>query len=279
MAPYVAFWHIHWRFYRVLNLFSRDTYVVDQILPRVIQGLCRTVAVCLFIVLVIGASFPPFLLALFPLGWFYLRVMKWGILPFDILMATYIYRYYLATSRELKRIDAVTRSPIFAWFSESLAGLSTIRAFHHQPIFVSIIQRRIDHNQICYLPSISVNRWLAVRLEFVGAMIILTVASLAMSALITTGVDAGLVGLVLSYALNTTSSLVRKMLSFLPSVIDILLRIGLSVLQARSSRILLVLNVSSTKQKLLQRLRQKFRRPNLLVLGPQRGLLNSSKFS
>lgn len=170
-------------------------------------------------------------------------------------MAAYIYRYYLATSRELKRIDAVTRSPIFAWFSESLTGLSTIRAFHHQPVFVSINQKRIDHNQICYLPSISVNRWLAVRLEFVGAMIILTVASLAMSALITTGVDAGLVGLVLSYALNTTSSLVPKMLSFLLSAIDILLRIGLSVLQAKSSRILLVLNVSSTKRKLLQRLR------------------------
>ena len=127
-------------------------------------------------------------------------------------MANYTHRYYLSTSRELKRIDAVTRSPIFAWFSESLAGLSTIRAFHQQPIFISINQQRIDHNQICYLPSISVNRWLAVRLEFVGALIILTVAFLAMSALITTGVDAGLVGLVLSYALNTTSSLVRKML-------------------------------------------------------------------
>jgi len=117
-------------------------------------------------------------------------------------------RYYLATSRELKRIDAVTRSPIFAWFSESLAGLPTIRAFHQQSIFISVNQKRIDHNQICYLPSISVNRWLAVRLEFVGAIIILIVAFLAMSALITTGVDAGLVGLVLSYALNTTSSLV-----------------------------------------------------------------------
>lgn len=172
-----------------------------------------------------------------------------------MLMATYIYRYYLATSRELKRIDAVTRSPIFAWFSESLAGLSTIRAFHHQPIFISVNQKRIDHNQICYLPSISVNRWLAVRLEFVGAMIILTVASLAMSALITTGVDAGLVGLVLSYALNTTSSLVRKMVAFLLTGIDILLRIGLSVPQVKSSRISLVLNVSSTKRKLLQRLR------------------------
>uniref|UniRef100_A0A8H8CHK1 Metal resistance protein YCF1 n=1 Tax=Psilocybe cubensis TaxID=181762 RepID=A0A8H8CHK1_PSICU len=176
---------------RILNLFSRDTYVVDQILARVIQGLCRTLAVCLFIIIVIGTSFPPFLIALFPLGWFYLRVMK----------------YYLATSRELKRIDAVTRSPIFAWFSESLAGLSTIRAFHQQSVFIGINQKRIDHNQICYLPSISVNRWLAVRLEFVGAMIILIVACLAVSALITTGVDAGLVGLVLSYALNTTSSL------------------------------------------------------------------------
>lgn len=62
--------------FRVLNLFSRDTYVVDQILARVIQGLCRTVAVCLSILVVIGTSFPPFLLVVFPLGWFYLRVMK-----------------------------------------------------------------------------------------------------------------------------------------------------------------------------------------------------------
>jgi len=119
----------------------------------------------------------------------------------------YISRYYLATSRELKRLDAVSRSPIFAWFSESLSGLSVIRAFNQQSVFIATNQRRIDRNQICYLPSISVNRWLAVRLEFVGAMIILIVALLAMAALISTGVDAGLVGLVLSYALNTTSSL------------------------------------------------------------------------
>ncbi|CAA7267383.1 unnamed protein product [Cyclocybe aegerita] len=158
---------------RILNLFSRDTYVVDQILARVIQGLIRTLAVCLSIIVVIGTSFPPFLIAVLPLGWFYLQVMK----------------YYLATSRELKRIDAVTRSPIFIWFSESLSGLSTIRAFHQQEIFIAANQIHLDQNQICYLPSISVNPLLGI------------------SALITTGVDAGSVGLVLSYALNTTSSL------------------------------------------------------------------------
>ncbi|KXN89408.1 Metal resistance protein YCF1 [Leucoagaricus sp. SymC.cos] len=176
---------------RILNLFSRDIYVADQILGRVIRGFCQTLAVCLFILVVIGSSFPPFLISVIPLGWFYLRVMK----------------YYLATSRELKRLDAVSRSPIFAWFSESLAGLSTIRAFNQQGIFIQSNQHRIDRNQICYLPSISVNRWLAVRLEFVGALIIVTVTLLAMIALVTSGVDAGLVGLVLSYALNTTSSL------------------------------------------------------------------------
>ncbi|KAJ7077902.1 P-loop containing nucleoside triphosphate hydrolase protein [Mycena belliarum] len=176
---------------RTLNLFSRDIYVVDQLLARYVQNLFRTAAVCLSILFVIGASFPLFLLSIIPLGWFYLQVMK----------------YYLATSRELKRLDAVSRSPIFAWFSESLAGVSTIRSFNQQPIFIKANERLLDRNQIAYLPSISVNRWLSIRLEIVGALIIFIVALLAMVALVTTGVDAGLVGLVLSYAMNATSSL------------------------------------------------------------------------
>ena len=137
----------------------------------------------------------------------------------------------------------MTRSPIFAWFSESLAGLSTIRAFQQQSVFVAANQRRVDHNQICYLPSISVNRWLSVRLEFVGALIILTVAFLAMLALITTGVDAGLVGLVLSYALNTTSSLVCiPCFHYLFGILNVFFffRIGLCALLVRLNKILSV---------------------------------------
>lgn len=176
---------------RILNLFSRDTYVVDQIIARVMQNTIRTLCVTAMILFVIGYSFPLFLVAVPPLTWFYMRVMI----------------YYLSTSRELKRLDAVSRSPIFAWFSESLNGLSTIRAFDQQHVFIANNERRVDRSQICYLPSISVNRWLAVRLEFVGATIIFLAATLAIVALITSGVDAGLVGFVLSYALNTTGSL------------------------------------------------------------------------
>ncbi|KAG2112529.1 P-loop containing nucleoside triphosphate hydrolase protein [Suillus clintonianus] len=108
-------------------------------------------------------------------------------------------RYYLSTSRELKRLDAVSRSPIFAWFSESLAGISTIRAFDQQSVFIASNARRIDRNQLCYLPSTSVNRWLAVRLEFVGAIIIFVTDVLTVAAVATSDVDAGLVGLVLSW--------------------------------------------------------------------------------
>ena len=107
-------------------------------------------------------------------------------------------------------MNAVSRSPILSWFSESLSGLSTIRAFGQQAIFAEINERRVDRNQMCFLPSTTVNRWLAVRLEFIGASIIFISSLLAVGTLMTSGVDAGLVGLVISYALNTTSSLVSR---------------------------------------------------------------------
>lgn len=77
---------------------------------------------------------------------------------------------------------------------------------------------------MCYLPGISVNRWLAIRLEFVGAVIILFTAILAVAAVVTSNVDAGLVGMVLSYALNTTGALVSP---FRPCLCDLLLSVGI----------------------------------------------------
>src|SRR2546423_4635543 len=120
----------------------------------------------------------------------------------------YIQRYYLRTSRELKRLDSVSRSPIYAHFQESLGGVSTIRAYRQQKRFSRENEWRVDANLRAYFPSINANRWLAVRLEFIGSVIILAAAGFSIIS-VSTGsrLSAGMVGLAMSYALQITQSL------------------------------------------------------------------------
>lgn len=142
--------------------------------------------------MVISWSTPAFAALIVPLGALYL----------------YIQRYYLRTSRELKRLDSVSRSPIYAHFQESLSGMSTIRAYNQQKRFEMENEWRVDANLRAYYPSISANRWLAVRLEFLGSVIILAAAGFAIISVAThSGIDAGWVGLAMSYALQITQSL------------------------------------------------------------------------
>ncbi|KWU42263.1 P-loop containing nucleoside triphosphate hydrolase protein [Rhodotorula sp. JG-1b] len=176
----------------ILNRFSRDVYVIDEVLARVFGGFARTLAGVFGMVAVISTSAPAFLLVLLPLLVIYKRVQT----------------YYLATSRELKRLDATTKSPIFASFQETLGGVSTIRAYRQNARFIAENEARVDRNQEAYFPSINCNRWLAIRLEFIGACLILSTALLAVTTLVrTSNVNAGVVGLMLSYALSTTQTL------------------------------------------------------------------------
>ncbi|CAG8529326.1 12197_t:CDS:10, partial [Acaulospora morrowiae] len=106
---------------------------------------------------------------------------------------------------ELKRLDSLTRSPIYAHFQETLGGVTTIRAYQQSVRFMEENESKLDENQKAYYPSVSCNRWLAVRLEFLGSLIIFSAALL--SVVTVRNVDAGLVGLSLSYALSVTQAL------------------------------------------------------------------------
>jgi ATP-binding cassette subfamily C (CFTR/MRP) protein 1 len=140
----------------------------------------------------ICVSTPIFIILILPLGAIYL----------------YIQRYYLRTSRELKRLDSISKSPIFAHFQESLGGINTIRAYRQHQRFALENEWRVDANLRAYFMSINANRWLAVRLEFIGSFIILAAATFAIIAVNTGGgPSAGMVGLAMSYALQITQSL------------------------------------------------------------------------
>ena len=71
----------------------------------------------------------------------------------------------MSTSRQLKRLESVSRSPIYSHFGETLNGASTIRAFELQNKFILLSDAKVDGNQVCYYPAIIANRWLPVRLE------------------------------------------------------------------------------------------------------------------
>ena len=75
--------------------------------------------------MVIAIGAPVVLIVFIPLGFLYRIVMRY--VPFKALGSADKCRYYLSTSRELKRLDAVSRSPIFSFFGETLAGLPVIR--------------------------------------------------------------------------------------------------------------------------------------------------------
>ncbi|KAI0532895.1 metal resistance protein YCF1 [Xylaria digitata] len=177
---------------RILNRFSSDIYRLDEILARTFNMLFVNFARSAFTLILISVGTPAFVSFIIPVG----------------LVYYWVQRYYLRTSRELKRLDSVSRSPMYAHFQESLGGISTIRAYRQQGRFEQENEYRVDSNLRAYFPSISANRWLAVRLEFLGAVIILGAAGFSIASVTdNSGLTSGMVGLIMSYALQITTSL------------------------------------------------------------------------
>ncbi|KFW12269.1 Canalicular multispecific organic anion transporter 2, partial [Eurypyga helias] len=174
---------------RIINRFSKDIYVIDEVIPPTILMFLGTFFTSLSTMIVIIASTPLFAVVIVPLAILYF----------------FVQRFYVATSRQLKRLESVSRSPIYSHFSETVSGASVIRAYRRVKSFIDISDLKMDENQKSYYPGIVSNRWLGVRVEFVGNCIVLFAALFAVIG--KNSLNAGLVGLSVSYALQVTLSL------------------------------------------------------------------------
>ncbi|NWV57761.1 MRP3 protein, partial [Daphoenositta chrysoptera] len=174
---------------RIINRFSKDIYVIDEVIPPTILMFLGTFFTSLSTMIVIIASTPLFAVVIVPLAILYF----------------FVQRFYVATSRQLKRLESVSRSPIYSHFSETVSGASVIRAYRRVQAFVDISDLKVDENQKSYYPGIVSNRWLGIRVEFVGNCIVLFAALFAVIG--RNSLNAGLVGLSVSYALQVTLSL------------------------------------------------------------------------
>ncbi|XP_037884211.1 multidrug resistance-associated protein 1 isoform X4 [Glossina fuscipes] len=173
---------------RLVNRFSKDIDTIDVILPLNLRVVIMQALMVLATIVVISISTPIFLAVIIPIAFLYY----------------FAQRFYVATSRQLMRLESVSRSPIYSHFGETITGVSTIRAYAVQDRFIDESDNKVDKNQVCKYPSLIANRWLAIRLEMVGNLIILFAS---LFAVLGGQSNPGLVGLSVSYALQVTQTL------------------------------------------------------------------------
>jgi ATP-binding cassette, subfamily C (CFTR/MRP), member 1 len=114
------------------------------------------------------------------------------------------------TYRELKRLDSINRSPIYALLGETVDGVPVIRAFSAEKALTLRLASTLNTQQHAYYLTCTAQSWLAVRLELIGTLVITFAMLNAVVERAIYGADekfAGLAGLAISYALSMTQAL------------------------------------------------------------------------
>ncbi|KVH87904.1 AAA+ ATPase domain-containing protein [Cynara cardunculus var. scolymus] len=200
---------------RIINRFAKDLGDIDRNVAPFVNMFLGQVSQLLSTFVLIG------LLSTMSL---------WAILPLLLLFYA-AYLYYQSTAREVKRLDSITRSPVYAQFGEALNGLSTIRAYKAYDRMSKINGNSMDNNIRYTLVNMSANRWLAIRLETVGGLMIWLTATFAVmqnGKARNQEAFASTMGLLLSYALNITSLLtaVLRLASLAENSLNAVERVG-----------------------------------------------------
>lgn len=171
---------------RMLNRFSKDVETVDTSLAGSLQQVNQSLANFAASVITVIAIFPLFIIPASIFGYFY-RKLAIG---------------YLNTGRDLRRMEANTRSPIFANFGELLEGIVTVRAFSAEKRFLENHTSKIDLTTKMWYTFWMTNRWLLLQFDSLGAVAVLTTTLFALSGY----VDAGLAGVCITSAMAFTNS-------------------------------------------------------------------------
>ncbi|XP_076312443.1 ATP-binding cassette sub-family C member 4-like [Tachypleus tridentatus] len=139
---------------RILNRFSKDLGTIDDLLP---SSALDTTYIFLYVIsaLVVVCIVNP-----------------WIAIPTSILALIFYFfkRFYIATARDIRRLEGTTRSPVFSHLSTSLCGLTTIRAFGAQQRFEALFDKYQDHHSASWFLFISSTRWFAVVLNWLSCI-------------------------------------------------------------------------------------------------------------
>ncbi|TFK67200.1 multidrug resistance-associated ABC transporter [Pluteus cervinus] len=171
---------------RILSRFSKDQDTLDNDLSMSMGQFLSTFSAVIGTVVLVFYTFPYLGLLFVPLTAMYFLVQG----------------YYRRTSVETKRLDSILRSGLYASYSESLTGLATIRAYREQDRCIQDADHGLDLENRAYYMTISIQRWLAVRLDVFASILILGIGLFAAG--FRTSISPAKIGVVLSYSLAVT---------------------------------------------------------------------------
>uniref|UniRef100_A0A7N6BJF9 Multidrug resistance-associated protein 4 n=1 Tax=Anabas testudineus TaxID=64144 RepID=A0A7N6BJF9_ANATE len=169
---------------RVLNRFSKDIGQLDSNMPWTFVDFIQVFLQILGVIAVAASVIPWILIPVVPL----------------LLFFMYLRRYFLQTSRDIKRLESTTRSPVFSHLSSSLQGLWTIRAFGAEERFQKTFDAHQDLHSEAWFLFLTTSRWFAVRLDGICSIFV-TITTFG-CLLLRDQLDAGSVGLALTYSVT-----------------------------------------------------------------------------
>ncbi|XP_039293075.1 ATP-binding cassette sub-family C member Sur isoform X2 [Nilaparvata lugens] len=169
----------------LISRFSTDTAIIDKKIGTSLQRLMQFLLLCFSAILVNSIVTPWFILIAVPISLVYYVIQK----------------FYRQSSRELQRLDCLSRSPVLSHYAETLQGLETIRAFAQQTRFTEVFYARLDSHTNALLIFHSANRWLGIALDYLGAMIVLLAMVVSCVTASLFPVSPALVGLAVNYTL------------------------------------------------------------------------------
>ncbi|KYN17539.1 hypothetical protein ALC57_10161 [Trachymyrmex cornetzi] len=175
---------------RVLNRFSKDMGAVDEMLPAAFID-CLQIGIALLGIIIVVAT-----------------ANVWLLIPTVLIGIVFYYMriFYLATNRSVKRLEGITRSPVFAHLSATLQGLSTIRAFGAEAILTKEFYNYQDIHSSAWYIFISTSRAFGFLLDVFCVLYItlVTLSFLVLDNYSQGSMDGGFVGLAITQSIGLT---------------------------------------------------------------------------
>jgi ATP-binding cassette subfamily C (CFTR/MRP) protein 1 len=173
---------------RIVNRFARDLSIIDDQLPMNIFDTVQCALLCLGAFVLVSIAVPVIIPVFLPLLWLFYVVRQ----------------RYVVASRNSKRFEATTRSPVFAFFGQTIKGLPTIRAYAAADRFQRDFLSLLSLSGAWSYASIATARWVGFRLDLICSITLAVAAllSVAVSSTSTISIQPQLLGLALTYLMS-----------------------------------------------------------------------------